>query len=237
MQRYFVNEKKDNIFILSNEDSHHVINVMRMKINDIVEIVYDEKLFICKIISLNNPVECEYIEQLDISCNLVPKVIIAQALVKEQKMDYILQKACELGVYQIIPISTIRSVVKYTDKDSKKIVRWNKILKEACEQTKRVNVPILKEVMDIKELVNVQASVKLICSLREKEKTIKSILPKVNNSDTIIFVIGSEGGFDPSEEEYLLNNGFSAVSLGDNVLRTETASSFILSSVNYEFMR
>ena len=152
-------------------------------------------------------------------------------------MDYILQKSCELGAYKIIPITTIRSVVKYTEKDNKKIVRWNKILKEAGEQTKRVNIPILEEVMSIKDLINVDASIKLICSTKEKEKTIKSILSKINNSDTIICVIGSEGGIDPTEEDFLVNNGFTSVSLGDNILRTETASSFVLSAVNYEFMR
>lgn len=237
MQRYFVKDKKDNIFTISNSDSHHIINVMRMNLSDQVEIVYDEKLYIGEIIDLSNPVKVKVINEVIEDKTTIPKVIIAQALVKEQKMDYILQKSCELGAYKIIPISTERSIVKRTKGDDKKIVRWNKILKEASEQSKRTNIPILDSIMDIKDLINIDSSIKLVCSTKEKTKTIKSILSKTNISDTIIFVIGSEGGISPSEEEFLINNGFTPVSLGDNILRTETASSYILSIVNYQFMR
>ena len=91
--------------------------------------------------------------------------------------------------------------------------------------------------MDLKDLVNVNAKYKFVCSVKEKSKTIKSILSNVNNSDTILFVIGPEGGLDNYEEEFLINNGFISITFGNNVLRTETASSFILSVINYEFMR
>ena len=237
MQRYFVNNKENDIFILNNDDSHHVINVMRMNINDIVEIVYDNNLYTAKISELSIPVKCKEIERILIDKKEIPKVIIAQALVNEQKMDYILQKSCELGVSEIIPIITSRSVVKYDKKEDKKIIRWNKILKEASEQSKRVDIPKLDKVLDINELINIDASLKLVCSVKEKSKTIKSILSNANISDTIIFVIGSEGGLSPKEEDMLIDNGFIPVSFGSNVLRTETASSFILSAVNYEFMR
>lgn len=237
MQRYFVNNKNKDIFTLSNDDSHHVINVMRMNVNDEVEIVYDSKLYIASISSLKNPIECKIIKEVESIDNNIPKVIIAQALVKEQKMDYILQKSCELGVSSIIPVSTIRSVIKIDKNYTKKIVRWEKILKEASEQSKRIDIPKISNVMSIKELINVDAKYKFLCSVKEKAKTIKSILSNVDKSDTILFVIGSEGGLDNSEEEYLINNGFIPITFGNNVLRTETASSFILSVVNYEFMR
>ena len=129
MQRYFVKEKNNDTFILTQDDSHHVLNVMRMNIKDNIEVVYDNKLYICEIIELNTPVKCKIIEEKESIERNIPKVIIVQALVKEQKMDYILQKACELGVYKIIPVNTERSVVKL-DNDKKKIDRWNKILKE-----------------------------------------------------------------------------------------------------------
>ena len=237
MQRYFVDLKEKDIFILNNDDSHHVIDVMRMNVSDKVEIVYNSNLYIAQIISINTPVKCKIIEEISNAGNTIPKVIIAQSLVKEQKMDYILQKSCELGVYEIIPLNTVRSIVKLDKKDDKKIIRWQKILKEASEQTKRFDIPKIYSIIDLKELINVNANYKFICSVKENTKTIKSVLSNVDISDTILFVIGPEGGLDVSEEEYLINNGFIPITFGKNVLRTETASSFVLSAINYEFLR
>ena len=237
MQRYFVDKKDEDIFTLSNDDSHHVINVMRMSINDSVEIVYDNNLYIASIIDLNTPVRCKLIEEVEPINSSIPKVVIVQALVKEQKMDYVLQKACELGVYQIIPVNTSRSVVKIDKNDSKKIIRWNKILKEASEQSKRCNIPILDKVYDFNDLLKLDFKDKFICSTKENKKLLKSTLSKININDTIVYVIGPEGGFDPSEEDKLIENGYIPVSLGNNILRTETASLFIMSAINYEFER
>ena len=236
MQRYFVKLKENDTFILSNEDSHHILNVMRMNINDKIEIVYENNLFICSIINLEKPIKCKIIGKIGNNKRIIPKVIIAQALVKEQKMDYILQKACELGASEIIPINTERSIIKLNN-DNKKIERWNKILKEASEQSKRCDIPILDKVLNLKDLKSLEYKGKYICSLNNSRKSLKSILSKTDISDTIIFVIGPEGGFSEKEEKYLIECGFIPVSLGNNVLRTETASSYILSVINYEFER
>ena len=237
MQRYFVNKKEGNLFILSSEDSHHVINVMRMKINEEVEIVFDNKLYLASISNLTIPIECELVKELENKERDIPKVIIVQSLVKEQKMDYILQKACELGVYQIIPVNTSRSVVKIDKNDTKKIVRWNKILKEASEQSKRVDIPILDKIYNFDDLKILDFKEKYICSTKENKKLLKSTLSKININDTIVYVIGPEGGFSPSEEDLLIEKGFIPISLGNNILRTETASLFIMSAINYEFER
>ena len=237
MQRYFVDKKENDLFILSNDDSHHVINVMRMNLKEKVEIVYDNNLYIGEIIDINTPVKCRMIDSIENNERTIPKVIIVQALVKEQKMDYILQKACELGVYQIIPVNTIRSIIKIDKNDTKKIIRWNKILKEASEQSKRIEIPILDKIYNFNDLLTLDFKEKYICSTKENKKLLKSTLSNFNINDTIVYVIGPEGGFDPKEEELLINNGYIPVSLGNNVLRTETASLFIMSAINYEFER
>ena len=237
MQRYFTQDKENNIFTLSKSDSYHIKKVMRMNLNDNVEIIFDNTLYISKIIDLGENVKCEIIDKVEQEDNNLPYIILVQSLVKEQKMDYILQKSCELGVNEIILLNAERSIVNFEKKEEKKIERWKTILKEASEQSKRCDIPKLNHIMNLNDLINVKASVKLICTVNEKSKTIKSVLSNLNNSDTIIFVIGPEGGFSKFEEDFLLQNGFVPVSLGKNVLRTETASSFILSALNYEFLR
>lgn len=237
MQRYFVDKIDGDFFTISNDDSYHILKVMRMEIDDKIEVVYNHNEYLCKIVAIENNVKCKVISILDEKERNIPKITIAQSLVKEQKMDYILQKATELGVDEIIPICTERSIVKLENKEDKKKERWKKVLKEASEQSKRVEIPNLESVISLKELLNKKYDFKFICSVNERVKTIKSVLSKVDISDTILFVIGPEGGLSSQEEEMLLSNGFEAISLGSNVLRTETASSFILSAISYEFMR
>lgn len=237
MQRYFCSTKKDNLFYLSSEDSYHVRIVMRMKINDKIEIVDKENLYICQITAINNQVVCEIIEKKEKEEEQIPKVVIAQGIVKEQKMDYIIQKGTELGVYSFIPLLLNRSVIKIKDKETKKVERWKKIVKEASEQCKRNKMPIIEEPCNIKELLSKNFKYKFICSVNEKSKTIKSVLSNISISDTILFVVGPEGGFDPNEERILLENGFESITFGSSILRTETASLFIMSSIIYEFMR
>ena len=132
MQRYFVNNKTNNDIInLSNSDSHHIKNVMRMNLGDKIEIIWDNHLYLGEIIDLTNQVKAKVIKEILSNSEMPCQISIAQALVNEQKMDYILQKTCELGVNEIIPIKTSRSIVKVTGKEEKKIIRWQKIVKEA----------------------------------------------------------------------------------------------------------
>ena len=237
MQRYFVNEKVGNSFFIAADDSYHIIKVMRMQLKDKIEIVFQDKLFLCEIVKLSPNVKCDIVKEFNNEKLILPKVSIAQSLVKEQKMDYILQKSTELGVYEIIPMYTERSIIKVKDKYDKKIERWKKVVKEASEQSKRFTLPYLNRIIDLKELIKEKYDFKFICSVNEKTKTIKNVLSNVNINDTILFVIGPEGGFSEKEEKLLVDNGFQSITLGKNILRTETSSAFILSVINYHFMR
>lgn len=238
MQRYFVSHIDDeNNIVLSQDDSYHIVKVMRMSIGDRIEVVSLGIEYVCEIIELDNIVKCRVVEKLEEKTRKIPKIVLAQSLVKEQKMDYILQKSTELGVFEIIPVLTERSIIKVDNKEFKKIERWKKVLKEASEQSKRNDIPRIEKICKLDELKSLNFTHKYICSVNEKSKTIKSVLSKVDIDDTILFVIGPEGGLSEKEEKLLFENGFEAISFGDNVLRTETASLFVLSAINYEFMR
>ena len=236
MQRYF-KETNQDIFELSNDDSYHIIKVMRNNIGDKIEVVIDKQLYICEIIKMDNLVTVKKIEEVECDSELPCYVTIAQSLVKEQKMDLILQKSCELGASEIIPINTTRSIVKLDKKETKKIDRWNKILKEASEQSKRVVIPNVKEIMDIKDLAKLDYDIKILCTVNELSTSLKKVLSKDLNNVKIILVIGPEGGFTDNEEKILIDNGFISTSFGNRVLRTETASLYALSIINYILMR
>lgn len=235
MQRYFALNKNLEI---RESDKFHIIKVMRMKINDLIEIVYDEKVYLCKISSIsNNDVYFDVVEEINKNNELDIKVTIVFSLVNENKTDLILQKCTELGAYSFIPYAAKRSKIKLDKKENKKIERWNMITKEAAEQSYRNICPKVSSIISLDEICSLDYDLKLIASTKENTKTIKNIMQNKNNCGKIIIVIGPEGGFDISEEEFLLKNGFISVSLGSTILRTETAPIFVMSALKYELMR
>ena len=235
LQRYFRDTSLD-LFELSNDDSYHITKVMRNKIGDNVEVVIDKKLYICEIVKIDDLVSVKRIEELECDSEFPFYVTIAQSLVKEQKMDFILQKSCELGVSEIIPLSAARSIVKLDKKEDKKLIRWNKILKEASEQSKRVVIPKVNEIMSIKELAKMDYDLKILCTVNELSVSLKDVLPEKLDNLRILFVIGPEGGFTDNEEKIFIDNGFVSTSFGKRVLRTETASLYALSVLNHVSM-
>ena len=237
MQRYFVKEKKDNRFILEQSDIHHIKNVMRNKNNDKIEVVYDKKTFICNIDNIND-CSLSIIEKLEENNELDIELVVVCSLVKEQKMDLILQKLTELGVSKIIPLKTERSIVKIDEKrESKKLIRWQAICKEASEQAKRNRVPIVTDVYTLKDIIKEESDIKLLCSVYEKNNFINNYLQNYENCAKMIVVIGPEGGFSDKEEEFLVSNGYDRVSLGNRVLRVETATIYVASIINFCSMR
>ena len=232
MQRYFAVDKDLNI---SDKDKHHIIIVMRMKLNDKIEIVYNEKVYMCEINDISKKdVSYSVKDIIDVNNELPLKVTIAVSLVNEKKLDFILQKCTELGVYDFILVNSDRSKIKIDGKEKKKIERWNTITKEAAEQSHRNIKPIVRDIMSINDVLKLDYDLKLTCSTKENEKTIKNVLQNSTNCDRIIIVVGPEGGLTVSEEEKLEKNGFIPVTLGNLILRTETVPIYIMSLVNYE---
>lgn len=230
MQRYFIKNKD---ILLEESDIKHIKKVMRMNINDKIEVVYNNKLHICEITSLE-PFNIKVIEKLDEDKKTKIELTVAVALVKEQKMDLILQKLTELGVSRIIPVSMERSIVKL-DKErfNKKKVRWESICKEASEQSKRTNIPIIEDIKSIKDLTKEDADLKLVASTKEKEKLLNYYLQSIEDCAKIIMVIGPEGGISDKEEDILVSNGYNRVSFGNLIFRVETATIYVASIINY----
>ena len=231
MQRYFVKFYENNNFILEESDIHHIQKVMRNKINDKIEVVYNSKVYLCNIDNIDS-IKLSVVDEYNEDRELTTELNVAVALVQEQKFDLILQKLTELGVSSIIPIKTERSIVKIDDsKKEKKKNRWQMICKEASEQSHRVIIPKVHDIITLKELINNKKELNLICSLNEHTKPLDNYLNE--SIKTILFVIGPEGGFSKKEEEYLIEHGFQCTTLGKRVLRVETAAIYVASVINH----
>lgn len=227
MQRYFSSKKENNLFTLSSNDMYHIKKVMRMKPNDTIEVVYDESLYICTLDSDYNVVISDKINKDNTKTKHITLCI---PLLSDQKFSFILQKATELGVDEIIPVMTNRSIAKINDVD-KKLTRWNSICKEASEQSKRLDIPSISTIKKIDDLSI--SGLKIVCSTKENLKTIKNVLQNNTKCDKMILMVGPEGGLEDIEEEKLVNLGFIPVTLGKNILRVETVPIYLLSVINY----
>lgn len=231
------NISQDRI-ILSGEDYKHIKNVLRMKPGEELLISDGEGMdYTCMIDSLDKEVVCK-ITLRNGSANESPaKIFLFQGLPKADKFEFIIQKAVELGVYEIIPVQTERSIVKYDAKKQKaKNERWNKISESAAKQSHRGIIPEVKNVMSFEEALKYAEMLDIILIPYENFKDVKKTKEIINGLEagmSIGIFIGPEGGFEETEIERATEAGAKQISLGNRILRTETAPLMILSVIMF----
>ncbi len=235
--RFFINEEYSEQPSIVGADAHHIKQVLRMKLGEQLSVVTEDgKLLLCTIASfVEQRVQLSVVRVLQESIQ-VPKVILAQGIIKGEKMDLVVQKAVELGATDIIPLKLHRCVAEYHgDKADKKCDRWQKIAIEAAKQSEQLVLPTVHRVCTLTEMLqNCTANNKIIAYELEKELSLKGALQKMDLNEDTIFIVGPEGGLDSAEVQNAVQNGFVAVSLGGRILRTETAPLMLLSCLQYE---
>lgn len=243
MQRYFAKNEEDTFFI-QEDDYHHIVRVMRMDVDDEIYCVNDnQQVARCTIANISeNEVIAKVVQWIEGEIELPVSVSIVSGMPKGDKLEWIIQKGTELGAYEFIPFIAARSVVKWDEKKGgKKLIRWNKIAKEAAEQSHRTMIPEVSTPIDIKQLIRLAEGydVKLVAYEEEAKEGESSLLTKSLKSmikgQSILAVFGPEGGLNESEVALLKDHGFIICGLGPRILRTETAPLYLLSAVSYHF--
>lgn len=230
MQRYFVKRHQQHI-IFEQDDIFHITKVMRVKKGDTFEVVDQEQaLFLVETVSFN-PLEVKIVEQRTIDTELSTKITLYYVMAKGEKTDFVIQKATELGVHKIVLLQSSRSVVKIDDgKSDNKLVRFQKIAKEASEQSKRSIIPSIEINADFKSIGKDQSKIKMIADEEVAGLTnnLYSLLDNLTPRQSIALLVGPEGGFSRPEVEYAKINQFIPISLGKRILRSETAAIHIV---------
>ena len=233
MQRYFANKINENI-ILNENDIFHIQKVMRSKIGDKFQIAVDNEAFIAEIVSFN-PFKFKICKKINACPELDGYIRLLYCLPKGEKLDLVIQKAVELGVSEIVLVNSSRCVRKIDTKDKdKKIVRFNKIIKEASEQCKRIKLMKLEDIINYNDIKNYSAD-KSFVAYENSEEPLSSLYNdfKNINGKVINILIGSEGGFSLEEVEYAKKNGYKSISLGNRILRSETSCFYALSLLSF----
>lgn len=226
---------------ITGSDVNHIKNVLRMEAGEHVVICDREgKDYYCELASLSKDEVIAKINQInDTESELPAKLYLFQGIPKKDKMELIIQKAVELGAYEVIPVSMKRCVAKIEDgkKEQKKLERWQGIAESAAKQSGRGIVPQIHSVMSFKEAVAYGKELEYCLVPYEQAKNIATTVEQVKqacNGKSIGIFIGPEGGFDEKEIEQIEEAGFHAITLGKRILRTETAGLTILSILMYE---
>lgn len=243
MYSFFVepSQIQGNDIIITGSDVNHIRNVLRMKVGEELSVSngVDEKEYRCGIEEFReDSILCKLRFVKEDGMELPAKVYLFQGLPKADKMELIIQKAVELGVYEVIPVAAKRAVVKLDEKKAKnKIVRWQGISEAAAKQSKRRVIPEIKHVMTMKEAIQYASDmdVKLIpYELAEGMAKTKQIISSLQPGQTIAVFIGPEGGFEESEIEQAMEAGIQPITLGKRILRTETAGFTVLGWIMYQ---
>ncbi len=249
MQRYFVEEANWNLetneLTITGDDVHHISRVMRNKESDEVICIHPDKTIAkCKIkIIEDDLIQCSIVSIESNQYELPVHVSIIQSLPKGDKLDLILQKGTELGASSFYLYQAERSIVKWDKKKTiKRMTRFEKIIKEAAEQSYREMIPVLNNPANLVELIEATKDyhLKLIAYEEEAKKDdtsnrFKEELQNINAHEKVAIFIGPEGGFTTNEIKVLKEANFIPVKLGNRILRTETASFYVLSSISYQF--
>lgn len=227
MQRYFALNRLDDIFTFNDVDSHHMMKVMRVKLNEQIEVVFDKHLYLGSICSLN-PLQVKLVKELNDDSELRNNVTLYYCLVKGDKLDLVIQKAVELGVNRIVLLNCKRSIVKIKKEDvNKKLDRYQQIVKSASEQSHRLLIPSVEGIYDLNKLdVSKLCNHNFIAYELEKgvvDKT-REYYQNINENESVGILVGPEGGFEQSEVDYCNSIGFKTISLGKRILRSETAA-------------
>lgn len=242
MNRFFV--KQENIFkdgiTIEGEDVQHISRVLRLK--------QEDKVTVCDQHGTDYLVSIEYITKNSIRTAIIDKepskgepsmeVVLYQGIPKSTKMDLIIQKCTEMGITRVVPVVTARTVVKLeSEKDeAKKVARWTKIAEEAAKQSKRGIIPQIDMPMNLEQALKDSQALDLVLIPYEWEEkmSVRAAL-QGRKPKSVGFFVGPEGGFDTFEIEKAKQSNLVPVTLGNRIMRTETAGFAMLTCIMYEF--
>ncbi len=244
MYQFFVDSSQimDGHAIITDSDYNHMKNVLRIKPGERFYIAVQSQppvKYICTVDEYaEQRADCRILLQVTETHELPCSITLYQGLPKADKLEWIIEKAVELGVNRIVPVAMERSVMKIDSKKADaKLLRWQNIAQAAAKQSKRDFIPEVCPVLSLREALQQAdgAQVKLIPyeNARGMAAT-RELLRGVKPGESIAVLIGPEGGFSEKEVNLALEAGFAAITLGGRILRTETAAAAVLAMLAYE---
>lgn len=233
MKQVFISEicHVDQIISLDDQQAHHLFDVLRVKTNEQIRVVTNtHQVFLAH--PLQKP-DLQLVEEINVDQD-EKEITLCVSLIKQDKFEWMLQKACELGVTRIVPFTSKYSVVQIdAKKESKKLERWSKIIFDACKQCNRNDLVSITPIQTLSTLEKYKSQCNLVAYEKEElDHHFSKYL--LDDPKSITVCLGPEGGFAHEEIVDLQASGFQTCSLGSRILRAETAACYVLTSIDYQ---
>ena len=232
-RRWIADEVSGNRAALTGAHAEHLARVLRAQPGQEFDIATGTNIRRGRITSVNRDrVEFELGEEIPLSTD--HNITIALAIFKFDRLEWAIEKCTELGVSRIVPIITQRTEAHLAASAPKRRERWQRIVTQASEQSRRASVPEIAEPLKLKDTVSLAAPTRILLSESEDQLSIKQTLASHTAGSEIILAVGPEGGWTDEEQALFKNSGWISASLGNTVLRAETAAIAALAIVKAE---
>ena len=244
MRHFFVERESwaEGRVAITGSDAHHIAQVLRLKRGDVVAVADGTgRVGRLKIERVGGEaVEGIVVEETESAAQVGPPITLAQGLVKGRKFEQVIQKAVELGVSRVVPLSTARTVVRLKgDRAEERLERWRRIAMEAAKQCRRPQVPDIAPLATVEEflagLPPPTAGELRLLLWEEASEPLREVLARSGKPSSVVCLVGPEGGFEQNEASEATEAGFTPASLGARILRAETATVALLAILQHAF--
>lgn len=240
MPKFFVKQSniRDGYIIIDGDDLNHIKNVFRFRVGDCLSLSDGNGMdYYVEILDENsNYINSRIIKKCPTNSEPSINVTLYQGIPKSAKMDFIIQKNVEIGIHEIVPVICERTIVRFNAKkdEEKKVERWQKVANEASKQCGRGIIPNVRSPITLKDAVleSTKFDLSIIPYEKEQVNTLKKVIKR--DAENISVFIGPEGGFTTYEIDMAIKNNIVPVTLGNRILRSETAAIYTTSIVIYE---
>jgi 16S rRNA (uracil1498-N3)-methyltransferase len=224
-RRFFVSEVRRGSAELTDSDAEHLVRVLRVEAGQVFELSDNRSVYLAEVESARkSSVMFRILEELPLPERSVQITLLA-ALIKFERFEWLLEKATELGVTVVQPIESVRTERGLAEGSRKRSTRWERILREASEQSRRAQLPQLKPVMRFNDALEMNSGIRFFLDENPGARAILDSVPSVRNAeDRVLLLLGPEGGWTEEERQRAIDIGWTACSLAGNVLRAETAA-------------
>jgi 16S rRNA (uracil1498-N3)-methyltransferase len=223
-RRFFVEQIRNQQAEIEGEEARHLTQVLRVEAGEKYEISDNNSVYLAQVeVARKQHVVFRVLERLPAPAARA-RTIVAVALIKFERLETIIEKATELGVDEIRLVEAIRSERGLEKAAGKRMARWRRIALESSQQARRQRIPELYEPVRLADAISLQATHRLLLDENRNGVPLLSAVPDLSPQSSIVVLIGPEGGWADSERDAALGGGWASVSLGDNILRTDTAA-------------
>jgi 16S rRNA (uracil1498-N3)-methyltransferase len=231
-RRFFVDAVESGRARITGPDAHHLTRVLRVEPGQQFEISDNHSVYLAEVESARKDLVSFSIRNKVASAEPVVRTTILASLIRFERFEWMLEKATELGVARIVPVQTERSEKGLEQAAGKRLARWNRIAREASEQSRRARLPEIDAPTGLTGALTAEAACRYVLEEAQAPPMLPSLTARREAGDSVALVVGPEGGWTDREREQFARLGWSPVSLGPEILRAETAAIAALAVIN-----